>query len=74
MAGIRKDGRTQLMVGKITDDLIKLHNKVPEAHEEIVKLTKDVSKLICRYMEVTNDKTYDSEQVEKLAEVIISKF
>jgi hypothetical protein len=74
MAGIRKHAELQLMVGMITQDLESLHDKAPEAHEEIVKLTKDVSKLICRYMEVANGKTYDPEQVNKLAEVIISKF
>lgn len=74
MAGIRRNGQTQLMVGLITDDLVKLHNKAPEAHEEIVKLTKDISKLICRHIEVVDGETYDPEQVNKLAEVIVSKF
>ena len=74
MAGTKEKAQIQLMVGKITDDLVTLHNKAPEARDEIVKLTKDVCKLICRHMEAVEGKTYDPEQVNKFAEVIISKF
>lgn len=38
--------RIALMYGMLIADLKELHDKVPEEHELILKLTKDVSKLI----------------------------
>lgn len=74
MEGIKRKARLNLNVGMLSRDLVNLHNKAPEAHEEIVKLTKDLVKLIYCYVEAVDGEPYDSEKANKLAEVIISKF
>lgn len=62
--------RRQTMVGMITKDLKALHDKAPEAHEEILKLTKDMCKLIC----LDHGYAEREEKVNNLYERIIAKF
>lgn len=52
MAGYVRGSKAhiQLMIGMISKDLQALHAKAPEAHDEIVKLSKDVSHIINVYM------------------------
>lgn len=40
----------QTLIGAISLDLKALHQKAPEAHDEIVKLSRDVSHIINVYM------------------------
>ena len=40
----------QTLIGAISLDLKTLHQKAPEAHDEIVKLSRDVSHIINVYM------------------------
>lgn len=40
----------QTLIGAVSLDLKALHQKAPEAHDEIVKLSRDVSHIINVYM------------------------
>ena len=42
--------RKMMLIGAVSKDLEALHNKEPEAHEEIVKLSRDISHIINVYM------------------------
>lgn len=42
--------RKMMLIGAVSKDLEALHNKAPEAHEEIVKLSRDISHIINVYM------------------------
>lgn len=42
--------RKQMLIGAVSKDLRALHAKAPEAHDEIVKLSRDVSHIINVYM------------------------
>lgn len=50
MANYELQGRKRLMIGKISKDLQALHAKAPEAHDEIVRLSRDISHIINVYM------------------------
>ena len=50
MANYELKGRKQMMIGMISKDLQALHAKAPEAHDEIVKLSRDISHIINVYM------------------------
>lgn len=62
--------RRQTMVGRIGIALKKLHDKAPEAHEEILKLTK----IICGLAYLTDDTEICSEKINRLYEHITAKF
>ena len=42
--------RKFMMIGMISKDLQRLHAKAPEAHNEIVTLSRDISRIINIYM------------------------
>ncbi len=42
--------RKQMLIGMVSKDLQALHAKAPGAHDEIVKLSRDVSHIINIYM------------------------
>lgn len=42
--------RKMMLIGAVSKDLEALHKKAPEAHEEIVKLSRDISHIINIYM------------------------
>lgn len=42
--------RKMMLIGAVSKDLEALHIKAPEAHEEIVKLSRDISHIINVYM------------------------
>lgn len=50
MANYELQGRKQMMIGMISKDLQALHAKAPEAHDEIVRLSRDISHIINVYM------------------------
>lgn len=52
MAGYLKGSKAhkQVMIGMISKDLRALHDKAPEAHEEIVRLSRDISHIVNVYM------------------------
>lgn len=50
MANYELQGRKQMMIGMISKDLQALHAKAPEAHDEIVRLSRDISHVINVYM------------------------
>lgn len=50
MANYELQVRKQTMIGMISKDLQALHAKAPEAHDEIVRLSRDVSHIINVYM------------------------
>lgn len=50
MANYELQGRKQMMIGMISKDLQALHAKAPEAHDEIVQLSRDISHIINVYM------------------------
>ena len=52
MAGYVRGSKAhkQVMVGMISKDLQALHAKAPQAHDEIVRLSRDISHIINVYM------------------------
>ena len=42
--------RKEMLIGAVSKDLQALHDKAPEAHEEIVRLSRDISHIINVYM------------------------
>ena len=50
MVNYESKGRKQTMIGMISKDLQALHAKAPEAHDEIVRLSRDISHIINVYM------------------------
>lgn len=50
MANYELQGRKQMMIGMISKDLQALHAKAPEAHDEIVRLSRDIGHVINVYM------------------------
>ena len=42
--------RKEMLIGAISKDLQALHAKAPEAHDEIVRLSRDISHIINIYM------------------------
>lgn len=50
MMNYESKGRKQTMIGMISKDLQALHAKAPEAHDEIVRLSRDISHIINVYM------------------------
>lgn len=63
--------RRQAMIGTIANHLKTLHDKAPEAHEEILKLTSDMCKLVY----LNDDSPVEREEKTKaLYERITAKF
>lgn len=50
MTNYERKERKFMMIGKISKDLQRLHAKAPEAHDEIVTLSRDISHIINVYM------------------------
>lgn len=50
MINYERKERKQMLVGMISKDLQALHAKAPEAHDEIVRLSRDISHIINVYM------------------------
>lgn len=71
---ITAKGERALMIGKIVYGLKELHDKMPEEHELIMKLTKDISNLIYQYSTCADSWNGDSEKAEEVYKHIISQF
>lgn len=50
MANYELEGRKLILIGKVSKGLQAVHEKAPEAHEEIVRLSRDISHIINVYM------------------------
>ena len=50
MINYERKEHKQMLVGMISKDLQALHAKAPEAHDEIVRLSRDISHIINVYM------------------------
>ena len=71
---ITAKGEQALMIGKIVYGLKELHDKVPEEHEFVLKLTKDISNLIYQYSTCADSWNGDTEKAEEIYKHITSKF
>lgn len=69
MAGIEKGSTqwTQMAIGRITNDIRKIHENHPEADEDLKKLMKDVG----HYIDGTLDSEHEPER--SIADVWIEK-
>lgn len=60
--------RKQMLIGAVSKDLQALHVKAPEAHDEIVRLSRDVSHIINVYMLGHTDHVNKNDLFEKRLE------
>ena len=70
MAGIKKGSKCwyQMMIGRLVNDLSKIHENYPEADEELKKLTKDLGHYVDNTIPLEHD-----EPVRSIADIFVKK-